>query len=557
MDNAHIADQFSLLSKLMDIHGENSFKSKSYSSAAFAIEKLPVPLSEMPPEKIAGIKGIGSSTVEKILEILKNGHLAALEEIILSTPPGVIEMLRIKGIGPKKIHSIWKEMEIESVGELLYACKENRLKLYKGFGEKTQQNVIEFIEFYLKNKDSHLYADAEIFLPQIQQFLETLYPGSVISLTGNVKRQLPVVDALEFVIDLPIADLKKELKKIDNIQIESETAEQLVISTALGIHVKLYSAGADRYYPLLLKTSSSQAFYEALPPVPLSLDSEESYFKSIHLPFIAAPYRENPSLVSKLKENPGYLQNVIQLNDIKGIIHCHSNWSDGSNSIDELANACIHLGLEYLVMSDHSKSAFYANGLSEDRVKEQHRYIDELNKKWAHFKIFKSIECDILYDGRLDYPDVVLETFDLVIASVHSNLKMTEEKAMTRLLQAISNPYTTVLGHMTGRLLLSRAGYPLNHKMIIDACAENNVVIELNANPHRLDIDWEHIEYALEQGVMISIDPDAHNIAGLQDIQYGVLVAQKAIVKPHQNLSSFSLPDMEEFIQKRKGKKPI
>jgi len=557
MDNTQIADQFSLLAKLMDIHGENSFKSKSYSSAAFAIEKLPVPLSEMPPEKIAGIKGIGSSSAQKILEILKNGHLAALEKIILSTPPGVIEMLRIKGIGPKKIHTIWKEMEIESVGELLYACKENRLKLYNGFGEKTQQNVIEFIEFYLKNKNSHLYADAETLLPNIQKFLEPLYPGSLISLTGNLKRQLPVVDEMEFVIDLPVTDLKKELKKIEGAQIISETEKEVVISTSLGIHLKLISAPGESFYPVLIKTSSSLPFYEALPAVGNIPDSEESYFKNINLPFIASPYRENPLLLPKTKENPNYLQNVITQDDIKGIIHCHSNWSDGSNTIEDLANACINMGMEYLVMSDHSKSAFYANGLSEDRIKEQHLYIDELNKKLAPFKIFKSIECDILYDGRLDYTETILETFDLVIASVHSNLKMTEEKAMARLLQAISNKYTSILGHMTGRLLLSRAGYPVNHKTIIDACAAHNVVIELNANPHRLDIDWEHIEYALDKGVTISIDPDAHNLTGLQDIKYGVLVAQKSIVKPHQNLSSFSLPEFEAYIEMIKVKKNL
>ncbi len=214
-----------------------------------------------------------------------------------------------------------------------------------------------------------------------------------------------------------------------------------------------------------------------------------------------------------------------------------------------MAAAAINRGLEYLVISDHSKSAFYAQGLHEEKIREQHRLIDALNEKLKPFRIFKSIESDILNDGSLDYSDAVLSTFDLVIASVHSNLKMTEEKAMARLLKAIENPYTTILGHMTGRLLLSRAGYPVNHRLIIDACAANRVVIELNAHPSRLDIDWRHIRYAIEKGVLISIDPDAHHTDGMDDTRYGVLVAQKALVTKENNLSSFSLAQLEAYLE--------
>jgi DNA polymerase (family 10) len=205
-----------------------------------------------------------------------------------------------------------------------------------------------------------------------------------------------------------------------------------------------------------------------------------------------------------------------------------------------------------LVISDHSQSAFYAQGLSIDRILAQHQLIDELNEKLYPFKIFKSIESDILNDGRLDYNDDILKRFDLVIASVHSNLKMTEEKAMSRLITAIENPYTTILGHMTGRLLLSRPGYPLDHKKIIDACAANNVVVELNAHPSRLDIDWRHIDYVLEKNVLISIDPDAHHIDGFNDLEYGVSVAQKAMVKKQNNLSSFTLNQFEAFLLNQK-----
>ncbi len=222
-----------------------------------------------------------------------------------------------------------------------------------------------------------------------------------------------------------------------------------------------------------------------------------------------------------------------------------------------MAKAAIDKGFEYLVISDHSKSAFYAKGLSEERIKEQHHYIEELNKKLAPFRIFKSIECDILNDGALDYSNAILGTFDLVIASVHSNLKMTEEKAMMRVMNAIQNPYTTILGHMTGRLLLSRPGYPLDHQTIIDTCAANDVVIELNAHPRRLDIDWRWIDYALEKNVLLSVDPDAHSIEGFNDCRYGVLAAQKGGLTANRNLSSFSLPEFEAFITKRKTAKGI
>ena len=249
------------------------------------------------------------------------------------------------------------------------------------------------------------------------------------------------------------------------------------------------------------------------------------------------------------------MPNTIQATDIKGIIHSHSTWSDGIHTIEEMAKAAINKGYEYLVISDHSKSAFYANGLSAERIIAQHKEIDALNKKLAPFVIFKSIESDILNDGSLDYPDDILDLFDLVIASVHSNLKMTEEKAMMRLLNAVANPYTSILGHPTGRLLLSRKGYPVDHTTLIEACAEHNVVLELNAHPRRLDMDWRYIEEALSKDVLISIDPDAHEVDGFDDCKYGVLVAQKAGLKASQNLSSFDLSEMMEFIAYQQEKR--
>ncbi|MBK8521337.1 MAG: helix-hairpin-helix domain-containing protein [Ferruginibacter sp.] len=556
MDNYQIAENFSLLSKLTDIHAENNFKAKSYAIAAFQIEKLPEQLSEIPREKIASIKGIGESSAKKIIEILETGSLKVLQELIEKTPIGVIEMLNIKGIGPKKISTIWKEMEIESIGELLYACKENRLKLYKGFGEKTQQSVTETIEFYLSSQGSHLYPQVEAVEPQITAYLQKLFSPENVFLTGSFKRQLEIVDELEYVVNSSIENIKPKFQSANPPELLEENTDSLLYKLLNGLKLRLYSA-TENFEKKCFFTAGSAEFINdfifRFPDIDFSSASkpdDSAVFTQAGINYIPYCLRETPEIIERATTVP--LPQLIQPGDIKGIIHSHSNWSDGSNTLEEMAKSAKEQGYEYLVISDHSKSAFYANGLTEERIQAQHEQVDALNSKLKDFKIFKSIESDILYDGSLDYSNAVLATFDLVIASVHSILKMTEEKSMQRLITAIENPYTTILGHMTGRLLLSRKGYPVDHKKIIDACAANKVVIELNAHPSRLDIDWRQIDYALEKNVLISIDPDAHFIEGFKDIRYGVLVAQKAMVTKEQNLSSMGLMEFEHYIQKIK-----
>jgi DNA polymerase (family 10) len=542
IDNDYIADQFSLLGKLMDIHGENSFKTKSYSVAAFTLEKLPAPIRELPPDKITSIKGIGDAIGKKIQEILQTGELRLLQEYIANTPPGIIEMLQIKGLGPKKIATIWKEMEIESVGELLYACQENRLLLFKGFGEKTQQNVREAIEFRLRHVGSHLFADIEAITMEIDAQLKKTFPAVQWALTGDFRRQLEVITKLQWITTAP-----------------PETAQAFLNTNAPDevVAIEFIHTTPEDFIRTLFETSCSSEFLQAWQEKVKhpSYTSEESLFEDANLPFIPPFRREQKIILEQPANSP--LAPVIETTDIRAIIHSHSKWSDGSNTLGEMAAACIEKGFEYLVISDHSKTAFYANGLKEDRIREQHAEIDELNRQLAPFVIFKSIESDILNDGALDYSNDILSTFDLVIASVHSNLKMSEEKAMTRLLRAIENPYTAVLGHLTGRLLLSRPGYPVDHKKIIDACVANHVVIELNAHPRRLDMDWRWIGYALDKGALISIDPDAHSTAGYKDIRYGVLAAQKAGLTSEKNLSSFTLEKFRTYLAERRKSRGI
>ncbi len=552
-DNRFIATQFSLLSKLMDIHGVDSFRSKTYSIAAFNVEKLPVQLSSLPREKIFELKGIGGSIGKKIIEIIDTGALTALEEYLRKTPPGILELLSIKGIGPKKIAVIWKEMEIESPGELLYACTENRLTRFKGFGEKSQQSIQEAVSFYLNNQGSHLFAEVEAYAQQIHQLLLQNFPGERFEHTGAFRRELPVIDKLEWVSSVPVASLQTFFGGLGYTEEEVHQGSASFRTTE-NILLQFFSRADDVFYHTLFETTGSETFLTAFaaqnPDLPSAFPSEVSIFEAANLPVIPAFLRETAAI---LEEVPSLdLTRIIQPTDIRGIIHSHSEWSDGAHTIAGMAEACIQQGYEYLVISDHSKSAAYANGLSEERIGAQHRQIDELNERYAPFRIFKSIESDILGDGSLDYSDELLSTFDLVIASIHSNIKMPLEKAMTRLMNAISNPYTTILGHMTARLLLSRPGYPVDHGQLIDACADHGVAIEINANPRRLDMDWQWIPYAMKKGVLLSINPDAHKIKEFDNCRFGVLAARKGGLTTANNLSSFSLKDFENFINARR-----
>jgi DNA polymerase (family 10) len=556
MHNYEIAEYFSLLAKLMDIHGENAFKIKSYSNAAYTLDRINDPLDAMTPAQIAGIRGIGDALAQKIVDLLATKKLQILEDYIEKTPAGILEMLKIKGLGPKKIITIWKELGIESIGELLYACEENRLVNYKGFGAKTQQSIQESLNYYLQNQGSFLYQQVQEIVAQIENALSLQFPKDQHQVSGHYKRQMETLDYLDIVTTTSKETLSDWLAS-KGFMLDT-TNEYLSCKGPDQFELRWYFVAESKFFIQEFNLACSPEFWMAWQQLPnfdaqAAFPSELAIFEQVQIPFIPSAQREAPSIIQQAKTKG--LNSTIQVSDIKGIIHSHSTWSDGLHTIEQMAIAAKAQGLEYLVISDHSKSAFYANGLQEDRISAQHKEIDLLNKKLAPFVIFKSIESDILNDGSLDYPDEILDLFDLVIASVHSNLKMTEEKAMMRLMHAIENPYTSILGHATGRLLLSRKGYPINHQAIIKACAANDVVIELNAHPRRLDMDWRYIGQAMQEEVLISINPDAHAIDGFEDCKYGVLVAQKAGLIAAQNLSSFSLAEMMEFISFQQAKR--
>jgi len=538
----------------MDIHGENPFKVKSYASAAFTLDKLSEPVVNLAPAQLYSIRGIGEAIGKKILAIIATKHLDLLDEYIKNTPPGILEMIKIKGLGPKKITTIWKELEIESVGELLYACNENRLINYKGFGAKTQQNIQEALEYYLQHQGNFLYQEVEPIVASLTLALSQNFEKERHLIAGGFTRQMETLDFLDIITTLSQNNLRTWLE--EKTFICAPVGNYLSCKGSDNFELRWHTCKKNELIFTAFKLNCSPEFWMAIEKLPnynqtelesTPFENEEALFEKLGISYIPAPQRETAAIVRKAISKQA-LPKTIQTADIKGIIHSHSTWSDGIHSIEQMALAAIEKGFEYLVISDHSKSAFYANGLQIDRIRAQHKEIDALNKKLAPFVIFKSIESDILNDGSLDYPDEVLETFDIVIASVHSNLKMNEEKAMMRLLNAVSNPYTSILGHPTGRLLLSRKGYPVDHEKLIAACVEHNVVLELNAHPRRLDMDWRCIQSAIDQDVLISINPDAHEVDGFDDCKYGVLVAQKAGLRASQNLSSFNLQEMMEFV---------
>lgn len=548
MSNKEIAAQFELLAELLELAGESSFKIKSYSIAAFRISKLPQPLLEMTEAAVKKIENIGPAVLAKIDEIKATGTMQALEELIASTPPGIIEMLQIKGLGAKKVRQLWLELEIETIGELAYACQENRLAALKGFGAKTQENILKNILFIQANKGKFLLAQIRNFAIGLHEEIINAFPENNTYLVGDISRQMNIVESIEFISDISF-DLWTAFFESGFQGTYEEKEHTLLVRLPSLPLIRIIPLNRDNQGWQLFRHQSSAQFTEAfakLYPMEEKWDTEAALWKHAALPYIPPPLREIENFEYIRQDN--FSLTPIAERDIKGLIHCHSTWSDGVHSIREMAEACIRKGYEYMVLTDHSVSAFYANGLTEQRIREQHREIDRLNGELAPFRIFKGIEADILYSGELDYNEAVWTSFDMIIASVHSNLRMNPEKASERVLKALDNPYVRILGHPTGRLLLSREGYPVDIKAVIDKCAERNIVIELNTNPRRLDIDWSWVNYAISKGVMLSLNPDAHSMEGIDHIEYGILSAQKSMLTKENNLSSFSLPEMLQYL---------
>lgn len=553
MENKDIARVFQFCAKLMELHQQNTFRTRAMATAAFRIEKLPFAARNADLETLSQQDKIGKSTAEKILQVVTSGTFPELDSLIELTPPGVLELLQIKGLGPKKVLVIWKTLHIESVGELYYACNENRLIEAKGFGLKTQEDIKKSIEFSMASQGWYHWAKLHSPAETVFKTLKQLLPDSRMSFGGAYRRKSEILEKVEILVATDQTVLENAIKSLDFEFDINVTQGTISFRDQDGIPFQVTASSKEHFAKnLLLGTGSTEhiAKLESVGHISLQ-ESEALIYQSLGMEYIEPELREGGSEILWAQQKQ--LPKLINYSDLRGTLHNHSTYSDGVHSLEEMARFCsTELKLDYLGICDHSRTAVYAGGLSIEQVQAQWNEIDLLNQKLAPFKIFKGIESDILSDGSLDYPDEMLAGFDFVVASIHSGLKMDSDRATERLIRAIENPYTTILGHPTGRLLLSRAGYPIDYKKIIDACAANAVIIEINSNPFRLDLDWRWHQYALQRGVMLAINPDAHRVEGFLDMHYGIHIARKGGLTADQCLNAFSRIELENYFRKRK-----
>ncbi len=547
-----IIDHLELIAKLMELHNENPFKTKAYISASNTLYNTDINDENIPSMQWNKIKGIGESIATTISEFVSTGSSNISKKYVASTPKGILELVfSIRGLGVKKIATLWKGHGISSIEQLYEACMKNELQNIKGFGLKMEEKMKERIEFYFQHKGLKLFAKTIALAKDLCLQLSLFAPNEKHEITDELRRQLPIVKHIAIVTTCSIEKLKSFL--VDNqFDILAETEKEINAYHGLFRDVVFFLATTNTFGTRLFETSSSKNFLDAWGTLPLS-ENEQQIFDDKHVDYLPPYLREDKTFLDK-KYTADFFANIIQTKDIKGLIHCHSQWSDGEHTIQQMANECIKKGLEYMVITDHSKSSFVANGLSEERLQQQWKEIEHLNETLAPFKIFKGIECDILSDGSLDYREEILAQFDLVIISIHNNLEMDKETATTRMLNAIKNQYTHIIGHSSGRLLLNRKGYELDYEKIFAACIEYGVAIECNANPFRLDIDWIYLNRMQEANILTSINPDAHSIYGISDIEFGVAIAQKAGLQKRNNISSYSLATFELFVANMKKK---
>lgn len=548
MDKRQVAQMLDEIGTLLELKGDNPFKIRAYHNAARTLEGLSEDLASLvQEERLQELPGIGVDLSEKITELFNTGHLKYLDKLKKEFPPGLPDLLTLQGLGPKKVKTLYDKLGIHSVGELEYACKENRLLDLAGFGAKTQENILKAIAYNKKNQGSYLCDVAYESAVQIQNALKKFPKLLEIAIAGSLRRCKEIVHDIDIVASVKagneISFMKKfcALTSAGELIAQGETKSSIRLENGLQVDLRvvqekefpyalLHFTGSKEHNTVLrslakdkgLKLNEYGLFKnEKLIPC----KSETEIYKALGLEYIPPELREDYGEIEAAKKNK--IPPLIESKDLKGIYHVHSTWSDGSASIEEMAVTAEKLGFQYMGLSDHSQSAKYAGGLSSAELKKQWAEIETLNKKFKNFKILKGIESDILPDGSLDYPETVLKHFDFVIASVHSGFKMSEADMTKRLLKAIENPYTTMIGHISGRLLLAREGYSLNYEKIFQKAAKHQTMIEINANPHRLDLDWRLIKHAKSLGVRFYINPDAHSPEALKDTFWGLGIARK------------------------------
>ncbi len=582
MDNREIASVLHDLAVFSELAGENPFKARAFDAAARAVEKHPENAAELLAQgRLREIKGVGKSIEEIIGELAADGRSKLLEDLKGRFPAGITDLLSLSGMGPKRVKAVFEKLGVSSIGELEYACRENRLSSLEGFGEKMQANLLKAIEFQKTTQASRLYSEASAIGEELADLARESSLFSHVDIAGSLRRGKAVFKDIDILLvpkkGTSIAQAQKLLLSFADNEplgtgvIGAGETKVSIRRTGLQVDFRIvppeshpaalqHFTGSKEHNTTLrtraksmgLKMSEYGVFKgeKALPAA-----DEAGVYAAVGLPWIPPEIREADGEVEAAER--GELPVLVEATDIHGMIHAHSRASDGTRSIEELAEECLRRGYSYLCLTDHSRTAAYAGGLSIDALRSQIQEIRGLNKRLAPFRVFSGVESDILADGGLDYPPEVLEELDFVIGSIHSRLTMDKETATKRLLKAVANPCLTILGHPSGRLLLSREGYPYDEEKVLDALAEADVVLEHNCNPHRLDPDWGVLKRAARKGVKISLGPDAHDTEGFDDMRYGITMARKAWLTKCDVLNCMSVEEIDGFIGKRKrgGKK--
>ncbi|MGF7398563.1 DNA polymerase/3'-5' exonuclease PolX [Thermoanaerobacterium thermosaccharolyticum] len=568
MDKKTVIDILNEIGLLLELKGENPFKSRAYYNAARTIEVLDDDIEKLIKEdRLKDIKGIGDALNKKLTELVTTGRLEYYDNLKASIPEGLFEMLKIPGLGPKKIKTLYDKLDIKTVGELEYACIENRLVELPGFGEKTQKKILEGIQFIKQFNGKHLFMDAYLEASSLKQYLMDSGLTIRCEIAGSLRRRKEIVKDIDILAtcDNPekLMDVFTKYEGIRDIVAKGETKTSIILKSGINVDLRVVK---DEEYPYALHhfTGSKEhntAMRHRARQMGIKMNEyglfkgdllikcrdEKEIFNNLNLSYIPPELRENMGEIEAAEK--GLLPVLIDEKDIKGVFHVHTIYSDGANTLSEMVNAARDRGYKIIGITDHSKSAFYANGLKEEDVLRQLDEIDELNSKYSDIKILKGIESDILKDGSLDYDEDILRRFDFVIASVHSSFKMSKDDMTKRIIKAIKNKYTKIIGHLTGRLLLARDGYDLDVYKVIDSAAEYGKVIEINSSPYRLDIDWRYIKYAKEKGVKFAICPDAHRIEGLDDMKYGIGIARKGWLEAKDVINTYDFDELNKILR--------
>jgi DNA polymerase (family 10) len=556
---------------LLEIKGENPFKSRAYYNAAktlSAIDDLDEVIQE---KKLKEIKGIGEAIAGKVEEYVETGRMAYFEELKKQLPESLLELLQIPNLGPKKIKVLFDDLGVTNVGELEYACKENRLVGLPGFGEKTQEKILRGIEFVKRHKGEYLVGDVYPLAYDIKEKIQAVAKGDTVEVCGSIRRRKEIVRDIDILVgggdSRSIISFFTSLPEVEEIIVSGETKTSCRLKSGIEADLRIvnkeefpyalmYFTGSKEHNVKLRGIAKKKGFklneYGLFDGEKLvTLNSEEEIYHMLDLAYIAPELREDTGEIEVAGR--GELPRLIEMSDIQGTFHIHTEFSDGIDSIEKIVQTAKRLEFTYIGISDHSKSAYYAGGLKVEDLYRQWEIIDTLNARETDFHIFKGIESDILPDGSLDYDAEILERFDFVIGSIHSSFHLKKHEQEARIVKAMESPYMTILGHPTGRLLLSREGYDIDMRMIIDTAARTNTIIELNASPYRLDIDWRYMKYAKEKGVMISINPDAHAAAGLAEIFYGIGIARKGWQEKKDILNTRTATGISEILRRRKS----